>query len=90
MRSSKGSYNLESGILRPAKQQSTSIGLDGSSSKDCEISNERSGSLEDINIDTDIDWMLMSDGKPQSDNRAADLYSLLSNPVAMHPERGSV
>lgn len=90
MRSSKGSYNLESGIMGPAKQQSTSFGLHGSSSKDGEAPHEESGPLEDINIDTDIDWMLTSDGKSPSDNRAADLYSLLSNPVTMHPERGSM
>ena len=90
MRSSKGSFNLESGIMRPAKQQSTSFGLHGSSSKDGEAPHEESGPLEDINIDTDIDWMLTSDGKSPSDNRAADLYSLLSNPVTMHPERGSM
>ncbi|KAL4940033.1 hypothetical protein BDV06DRAFT_27066 [Aspergillus oleicola] len=47
---------------------------------------------DDINIDTDIDWMLtgMGDGKAGSDSRAADLYSLLTNPVTMHPERGSI
>ncbi|KAL4800910.1 fungal-specific transcription factor domain-containing protein [Aspergillus venezuelensis] len=47
---------------------------------------------EDININTDIDWMLtgMGDGKTGSDSRAADLYSLLANPVTMHPERGSI
>ncbi|BCS20232.1 uncharacterized protein APUU_20664S [Aspergillus puulaauensis] len=90
MRSSKGSYNLENGLFRPAKQQSISVALDGPGSRDCEASHEGSGPLEDINIDTDIDWMLMSDGKSPSDNRAADLYSLLSNPVTIHPERGSI
>ncbi|KAL4950635.1 fungal-specific transcription factor domain-containing protein [Aspergillus filifer] len=47
---------------------------------------------DDINIDTDIDWMLlgMGDGKAGSDSRAADLYSLLANPATMHPERGSI
>ncbi|KAL4778593.1 fungal-specific transcription factor domain-containing protein [Aspergillus varians] len=89
-RSSKGVYSSEDGSLGPASQSSASIELHGPTSKGYDISCEAPGPHEDIDIDTDIDWMLMSDGKLPSDNRAVDLYSLLSNPATIQLERGSI
>ncbi|KAL4912391.1 fungal-specific transcription factor domain-containing protein [Aspergillus aurantiobrunneus] len=86
----KGCYRVEGSILGPTEQSSSPMGLHGPTSKDHETSREEIGPHGDINIDTDIDWMLMPEGKSPSENRAADLYSLLSNPVTIHPERGSI
>ncbi|KAL2810101.1 hypothetical protein BJX63DRAFT_444874 [Aspergillus granulosus] len=45
------------------------------------LAGQQTESHSDISIDTDIDWMLMTDDRCRSDNHAADLYSLISNPA---------
>lgn len=45
---------------------------------------------ESIGLDAGVDWMLMPDEPSPSDSRAAELYNLLSNPIAMHPGRENI
>ncbi|KAL4909505.1 hypothetical protein BDW74DRAFT_174707 [Aspergillus multicolor] len=87
-RSGKGRYGL--GRAFPGSGQPlASTGFQEMNTPGFEVSRE-DPEPQDINIDTDIDWMLMRDGQTSSDNTAADLYSLLSNSVPMHPGRGSI
>ncbi|KAL4928755.1 transcription factor domain-containing protein [Aspergillus undulatus] len=87
----KKGYGFDGGIPRPMKE-STSIGTHGESTQfpEAQAPRVQPGQHEGLNIDIDIDWMLMPEGKSPSDSRAADLYSLLANPATMHPERGGV
>ncbi|RDW78831.1 uncharacterized protein DSM5745_05683 [Aspergillus mulundensis] len=87
-RSNKGGYGLGR-AFSGTEQPLGSAGLHGMNAQGFEAPCEHL-EPQDINIDTDIDWMLMPEGQSSSDNSAADLYSLLSNHVAMHPERGSI
>ncbi|KAL3476069.1 fungal-specific transcription factor domain-containing protein [Aspergillus californicus] len=90
-RSSRLNYRSEEANLATAKQSAVSHGIHGPTSQEYDLqSGEQHEPHGDINIDTDIDWMLMPEGHSPSENRAADLYSLISNPAVVHPESGSM
>ncbi|KAL2840797.1 hypothetical protein BJY01DRAFT_257277 [Aspergillus pseudoustus] len=86
-RSSKKKIKRQNMNISTTKQTPASIESHGPSLRGHDPSpGQQTEQYCDINIDTDIDWMLMPDKQCRPDNHAADLYSLLSNP-AMHPER---
>ncbi|KAJ0420937.1 hypothetical protein BJY00DRAFT_323516 [Aspergillus carlsbadensis] len=85
-RSSRGRLQSQDAAFPPTKPSPSSIKSYGPSSRSHETPPDHQIELHgDIGIDADIDWMLMPDEQCRSDNHAADLYSLLSNP-AMHLE----
>ncbi|KAL3456563.1 hypothetical protein BJX64DRAFT_296570 [Aspergillus heterothallicus] len=83
-RSTRRRNKSQDAMLPPTKQLSASVETHGCPTRGYETpAGQKSEPQGDINIDTDIDWMLMPEGQSRSDTHAADLYSLLSNP-AMH------
>ncbi|KAL3487352.1 fungal-specific transcription factor domain-containing protein [Aspergillus germanicus] len=81
-RSNKKKPKQHNAAFPPTKPSPSSIELNGPSSRSHDSPTDHQTEPHgDISIDADIDWMLMPDEKCQSDNHAADLYSLLSNPA---------
>ncbi|KAL5343017.1 fungal-specific transcription factor domain-containing protein [Aspergillus crustosus] len=90
-RASRGrGYNSDEATFAAAKPVSTSIDLHGPNMEGYDTTPHEQEQPQGLNIEADIDWMLMPDGQSPSENRAADLYSLLSQSAAIHPERGSL
>ncbi|KAL4980276.1 hypothetical protein BDW66DRAFT_167250 [Aspergillus desertorum] len=83
-RSNKGSYGSENALASSATAK-----LQGPRGKTF-CPSGKSPEPQEIDSEVDIDWMPMPDGQSSLDSRAADLYSLLSNPAIMHSECGNI
>ncbi|KAL4883235.1 fungal-specific transcription factor domain-containing protein [Aspergillus karnatakaensis] len=89
-RANRRCLHTEDAVFSTTKLVSTPIDLHGSGSKEYGAPYQEHGQPQELNLDTDIDWMLLPDGQSPSENRAADLYSLLSSTATIHLERGSL
>ncbi|KAL4807863.1 fungal-specific transcription factor domain-containing protein [Aspergillus unguis] len=84
-RSAKGNWSAFGAMGKQA-----SYGLNELGSEALGATHSTTENQQNVNMNNDINWMLMPDETSPTDSRAADLYTLLSNPLTMHPERGSI